>query len=398
MLRLTCKVLEHLTYDLFSKTFFERRYCCIYYETRWLLMKAVISSRLGGRVREVTFTQQPLECKRYEDLQLAPNASQTDLRTAQIIAERDLSRSVSIQAQVPAWPSTAVFSRTFRDLKRLTPNTLIKFDFLKGWFPQTNYTGPLVKFNVLVAAVSAAVSIDTLKLEVEDTHLLKDVLVHLESELTASTKTLTCFQLEAFRTQRNDYDTQFVTTILDSANDLRELITMGPPGRQATTTKVTTAILRECDFTRLTTLHIMGFEFAVEELVAGLGVSRSMLHVYLSDVRLSSSEQSWPSIFRALASLPKLHKLSLLVLRYQSFSYRRLAFRSLTHGRTSHEGKMIEYEGKEQTAAGLEELAAAPLASECDAQNYLLVHKETGYCRICGHVAALINEHEHVLL
>jgi hypothetical protein len=34
MLRLTCKALEHSTYDLFAKIYFEQRFCCIYYEPR----------------------------------------------------------------------------------------------------------------------------------------------------------------------------------------------------------------------------------------------------------------------------------------------------------------------------------------------------------------------------
>lgn len=83
MLRLTCKALEHSTYDLFTKTFFEQRFCCIYYEPRWLLLKDIISSRLGSRVREVMFTTDPLEHKLCEDLQLAPDKSEADMEQAQ---------------------------------------------------------------------------------------------------------------------------------------------------------------------------------------------------------------------------------------------------------------------------------------------------------------------------
>jgi hypothetical protein len=194
LLRLTCKALEHSKHDLFTKTYFEQRFCCIYYEPRWLLIKAVISSRLGGRVREVTFTQKPLGPKWYEDLQLAPSKFQLDLRTAQSIAGNELSLSVGLQVQVPAWPSTAIFSRVFRDFKKLAPRTLVKFDLLKGWVPQNNTIAPLVISQVLVAAVTAGVAIDTLKLDVQDTYLLKDVLLHLGSELTTSTRSLRCFQ------------------------------------------------------------------------------------------------------------------------------------------------------------------------------------------------------------
>lgn len=73
MLRLTCKALEHSTYNPFAKTYFEQRFCRIYYEPRWLLLKNVISSSLGSRLPEVICTSEPLESKWFRDFQLAPN-------------------------------------------------------------------------------------------------------------------------------------------------------------------------------------------------------------------------------------------------------------------------------------------------------------------------------------
>jgi len=388
MLRLTCKVLEHSTYDLFAKTFFEKRFCCIYYEPRWLLMKAVMSSRLGSRVREVTFTLKPLESKRYGDLQLAPNKFERDLRSAQSIAENRLSAFLGLQTQVPALPSTAILSRVFRDFKRLAPSTLIGIDFFAGSVPRTNLMAPLVETDVLVAAVTAGVAIDKLKLSVQDTHLLKDVLVHLGSELTASTKSLTCFQLEASGSYRGDYDTQFVTTILDSTDNLRELMTIGRPGRSTTT-----AILREKDFTQLTSLHIMGFGFAGEDLVAGLQVCHSMLHLTLSDVKLIGGDTSWPSVFRALASLLDLHDLGFHALRCQASDRKCLVFRGMVHGRTNPDGSLIRFEGKEQTAAGLEELIATLLIGEHVDHPYLLGIRDQGVCCICGYGTVVVNKH-----
>lgn len=193
MLRLTCKVLEHSTYDLFSKTFFERRYCCIFYEARWLLLKNVISSRLGSRVREVTFTIEPLESKHDTDLQLAPNKCDEDMRTAQTAAKRYLWRSTRLQINFLAWPNTAIFHRVFRDFRRLTSRTLIKLDLRDHFMPGSNHSAPLIKAEILLAAVTAGVAIDTLKLGADETRTFKRVLMYLEPELVASTRSLKYF-------------------------------------------------------------------------------------------------------------------------------------------------------------------------------------------------------------
>jgi len=375
MFRLTCKALEHSTYDLFAKTFFERRHCCIYYEPRWLLLNKVITSRLGSRVQEVTFTAEPLESKCYKDLQLAPDKFQEDMITAQRVVGSALSLSVGPEAQVPAWPSTAVFHRVFRDFKRLATRTLIKLDFLEACGPPTDSTAHPVKADILVAAVTTGMAIHTLKLDVFEAHIFKSVVAHLEPELTTSSRTLKCFQ---FRTQSDGHHPQLATKILESANDLSELVITPTPGHF-----MTTAVLRVNDFSLLATLRISGGTFPVEELVTGLSVCRSILHLHLSDLVLSSGEEAWPSFFRTLASMPRLHKLSLAVLWESVSRSRRLKFCDLIHGRTTHEGSIIEYMGREQTAAGLGELAAAPLPREYDYRIYFMAFNRAGWCHIC---------------
>lgn len=342
MLRLTCKVLEHTTYDLFAKTFFERRFCCIYYEPRWLLMDHVISSRLGTRVREVTFTIEPLESKRYKDLQLAPDEYEADMKTAQRDAEGEMWSALWLQTHVQTRPSAAIIYRVFRAFKRLAPRTLFKLDFLEGWARESDLghsTASLVKADIFLAAVTIAVTIDTLKLDVHDAHLFKSVLVHLEPELMTSTRSLKCFQ---FRKQGDGHDPHLVTSVLESANGLRELVVTSVSGFP-----MTTAVLRANDFSRLTTIRISGAIFPGEELANGLSVCRSLLHLRLSDVELSSSEEAWPSVFRTLALMPKLHKLSFFVLRDRSSRHSRLMFCGLKHGKTTHGGKMIEHRGLE---------------------------------------------------
>ena len=363
MLRLTCKALEHSTYDLFTKTFFEQRFCCIYYEPQWLLLKDIISSRLASRLREVTFTTDPLGYKLYRDLQLAPTESEQDIEMAQCVAIDSLWSSIGLRTQIPAWPSTAILHRVFRDLKRLAPKALIKFDNLGDWIPETNVEAPLLKADVLAAAVAAGLAIATLRLDLNDTHLLNSVSTHLEPELMASTRSLRSFRADQFRAQSDDYHPRFVTAVLKSASDLRELTVFTVPGHS-----IATAILQTANLSHLTTLRIRGASFTSEELVRGLSVCQSMLNVHLSHVGLSGGLGSWQSVFRALSSLPRLHQLcltSMVELVAGPSNFRYLAYRGLSHGRTTTlGGRGIEHKGREQTAAGLYELLAAPLLGD----------------------------------
>lgn len=255
--------------------------------------------------------------------------------------------------------------------------TLVKLDFLKVWLPETDLTAPLVKVDILIAAVTAGVTIATLNLDVQDAHSFTSALTHLEPEITSSTRSLKCLR---FRKQGHDDEPQFITTILESANDIRELAAASLPGFP-----MTTAVLRAHDFSKLTTLRLSGAIFSGEDLVTGLSACRSMLHLQLSDVRLCSGEDGWPSVFHALASLPQLHKLSLSVLwdRFGAIRDRRLTFRGLLHGKTTFEGRKVEYEGREQTTAGLDELKAAPWLREGDNRTYFIAFNRAEGCRIC---------------
>jgi hypothetical protein len=146
---------------------------------------------------------------------------------------------------------------------------------------------------------------------------------------------------------------------------------------------MTTAVLRANDFSQLTTIRISGTVLPGKELVKELSVCRSLLHLRLSDVELSTGEETWPSVFRTLALMTKLHKLRLFVLRERTLRHNRLRFRGLKHGATGHGGKMIVYKGIEQTAAGLGELAVAPLLRETDHRAYRILFGRGG-CSICG--------------
>jgi hypothetical protein len=95
----------------------------------------------------------------------------------------------------------------------------------------------------------------------------------------------------------------------------------------------------------------------------------------------------WSNVFIALASIVQLHHLDLCGLMKETPRRQRLVFKGLTNGSTLRDGKMIEYWGETQIAAGLNELIVADLPWEND---YTLdtfgcgIATTTRECRFCG--------------
>jgi len=266
MLRLTCKVLEHSTYDRFAKTFFERRSCCIYYEPRWLLLEAIIRSRLGNRLRYLEFTSKPFEDKLYQHLQLAPGQMQAvtpaaptraeaSIRAAQIRSNKDLSFEVGPHTQTPAWPSMAVFSRVFRDIKTLAPNAFVKLDFLGIWKPFSDDPAYSVSADVLTAALTTGITINALGIAPKGIHWLDHVAMSRESQLVASCSYLRCFRYEETFTFMGSERAAFITMILNAANDLRKLSLRSMIPSLSYDYTIITSILQANNFAQLSAAH-----------------------------------------------------------------------------------------------------------------------------------------------
>lgn len=68
--RLACKRLDTASFDMFAQSFINVRACYILEEARWKLDFDILnrSPRLTDRLRELTFTDQPLELKDIGDL------------------------------------------------------------------------------------------------------------------------------------------------------------------------------------------------------------------------------------------------------------------------------------------------------------------------------------------
>lgn len=80
MLRLSCKVLQATTFDLFAKEYSTKRKICIADKARWTQLSSILDSRLATRLQKLTFT---IMNDRTDSFQLAPGREFSDMKAAQ---------------------------------------------------------------------------------------------------------------------------------------------------------------------------------------------------------------------------------------------------------------------------------------------------------------------------
>ena len=131
--RLTCKAIEATTFDTFAKIYFEERYCCIYEKPRWTLLREIIFSSIGDRVRRVIFTTHALAPAQPEHLQLAPKKPAEDETYDILNAQCDvvvvLEGAVGVQIQTAVLPSKDMIENCLICIRNLSPDIRLKVEF-----------------------------------------------------------------------------------------------------------------------------------------------------------------------------------------------------------------------------------------------------------------------------
>jgi hypothetical protein len=121
-LRLTCKALDHVTFDRFAQTFGTVK-CCIFYEKRWLSLKKLLEtpSRITDKIRWVEFTTCSFESTDYHKLPLALNHDDGTLRHARATALKTYAKSQAAAIQDHSI-NVALLGRVLHDLIRVFPH------------------------------------------------------------------------------------------------------------------------------------------------------------------------------------------------------------------------------------------------------------------------------------
>jgi hypothetical protein len=124
-LRLTCKALDHVTFDRFAETV-DTVKCCIFYGKRRLRLKKLLEtpSRITARIRWVEFTTDFFEGRDFGKVPLALNHDDGALEDALVKTFKTYAESQATAIQGRPI-NVALFGRVLGDLKRVFPHIQI---------------------------------------------------------------------------------------------------------------------------------------------------------------------------------------------------------------------------------------------------------------------------------
>ena len=357
--RLTCKTVEAVTFDRFAEIFFEERYCCIYHKPRWTLLKDVVSSRMGDRIRRVIFTTDSLAPAQIEHLQLAPVDPGEEgyfiLRDQDKVGD-DLADAAGTRTQTIAWPSKAAIERCLRCIRTLAPNAHIETN-LNGRFQHMWEKSTSVKANVLLAIAAYKMKLTAFStsscgiVEVNDAVAMETLGRYDLSSYMHS--------VQSFSYEETPFDKKYrclVYQCLKSATELRDVRLMFyTPAKQLAGPTVS-KILSISDVSRLETLDFTELFIEGADLTAVLSRCRSTLRsVAMDQVRVWGSDSAWQEAFGTLASMPHLSKVRLTWLQHTPDSILRY---NLDDGFGPVTCEWTVNEGRGQLNAGLSRLLA----------------------------------------
>lgn len=197
--------------DRIAQSFLAHRHFCVYDETRWDLLRKLLSSRLADRLHVICFTSEVLENKQCKQIELAPEELRPDLPSAQRAAFRAVHYDMHgfakgytrpriyrchIEGSSITRPNAALIRRALLDLQESAPNALVEFQFdkpieLPAADSDSDCSGPglfledTVRQDVIFAAVTTGLRLDRLMLDESFTDLFAQLGNYFKDELVA---------------------------------------------------------------------------------------------------------------------------------------------------------------------------------------------------------------------
>lgn len=218
MVRLACKSLDTITFDRFAEEYFAHVYCWIAASKSYDRLRTIIgdSSRLRGRVRQLTFTANILEEQSVDFVHAVLKERQID------VDARKESMLALWQTQPNIAGDPSPVRQTLLDAGRLPQDVKITFDFtgMAGFMP-TGFGEAVLSS---IAATQTSVSDLTVYGGVFTD--MQKTLTHNPAQLAASMASLESFTFAGDSPNDWDYhgkDLSIIAHILQSAKQLRRL-------------------------------------------------------------------------------------------------------------------------------------------------------------------------------
>lgn len=377
-LRLTCRTLEGVVFDRFTKTF-QDSYCCIYYESRWLSLKRFLggSARLVNTLRSVTFTSDPLERHDHTQVHIAPGQEFLDIRDAQQQFDmREAAQDLPYEPlDADTRPSLALIQSVFLDMQDLAPEAYISFDLIESRFFRDEDI--ISHKDILAAAASTSSYICELALARRSFYDAEDLVAHLGSRLWQCISIMHSFTFRStdsadddFGESLDEHNTNALVNLLEHTDCLFSLhLEMREYKYAGDSYALATRLLFACNLANLEHLFLESIEISEAQLSKALAsCSAKMQRLFLDSVKLTELDEGWPSILRSLSKFPALEVLNLGMLTTSEakcdFRGPHMDFRNVSHGTKSLSmGNTVHLilEPKDVVSAGLQELLSVPL-------------------------------------
>lgn len=320
-LRLTCKALESAVKDRFAQSFLAHRHFCVYDETRWDLLRKLLSSRLADRLHVICFTSEVLENKQCKQIELAPEEWRYDLSSAQHAAFRALhydmhgsgnprlrARQQEMRGFANTRPNAALIRRALLDLQTFAPNARVELHFrqpikLPDTDPESDcedsgrFLDDTVRRDVIFAAVTTGLRLDGLMLDKSFQVPFSQLDQYFKGELVACLSSVRFFSY-----QQKSWDIEKWQTKEDYFNSVREAIgslngkrlqtlwlkDVRPIAYRRIRGPMSAHLLRTTRFTHLVELRLEEFLCHENELLKTLSRCTSTLE-YLTLLRVHTS-------------------------------------------------------------------------------------------------------------
>jgi hypothetical protein len=313
--RLTCKPIEAATFDQFAKIFFEERHCCIYYKPRWTLLRDIVFSRMGDKIRRLVFTTDVLAPAMVDHLQLAPRkiaGEDCNSVRAQFNARNALKEALGARTQLPAWPSNDFIGRCLIHIRNLTPDVFVEVDFHDTPFFENLEESTSMKANVLVALAASRMKLAAFETSSLDILQVNETVETLGYDLSSRMRSIQRFSLKGSHLDREARP--LIYKFLESAIELRDLeLRLNCSGHDAKTPSLSgSKLLSGSNVSRLEVLTLESLTIEVVDLVTVLSRCKStLLEVRLSYVCVLGSDNVWRQVFDTLVMMPHLSKVRL---------------------------------------------------------------------------------------
>jgi hypothetical protein len=310
--RLACKAIEASTFDTIAKIYFEDRYCCIYQKARWTLLRDIVFSRIGDRIRRVVFTTNALAPAQYEHLHLAPTKPEGDKAYDILFSQFDVGFAlVGTRTQTTAWPCENTIQNCIIRIRNLSPMIHLEVEFDEECIYDAEKERTLAKANVLKAIAVSRMEVAAFKISSTDIVEVDKAMQTQGHKLSACIRSVQNLSLRESHLNTED-SRRLICRLLEVATELRMLWLQLYHSTDPLPGPTASKLLSVSNVSQLQILAISDVTIEGAGLMAVLSrCQATLLKVSMTCVCVLGDDSVWRNVFDTLALMPRLSEVRL---------------------------------------------------------------------------------------